>query len=88
MVEIVCSQWNHAYLIVENVVYVFKMVYLSFSEGREVNLPHASRSATSVNEANIGKVYGKMLEDPRVGIKDIVEYSRVSQYLVLGIRLV
>ncbi|XP_053990042.1 protein GVQW3-like [Hylaeus volcanicus] len=52
----------------------------AFSEGREVleNLPHASRSSTSVNDDNIEKVKEIVLGNHRVGIREIAEAFNIS----------
>jgi len=52
----------------------------AFSEGREVveNLPHASRSSTSVNDDNIEKVKEIVLENRRIGIREIAEDLNIS----------
>ncbi|XP_053995846.1 uncharacterized protein LOC128885687 [Hylaeus anthracinus] len=49
----------------------------AFSEGREVveNLPHVSRSSTSVNDDNIEKVKEIVLGNRRVGIREITEIT-------------
>ena len=69
----------------------------AFSEGREVveNLPHASRRSTSVNDDNIEKVKKLVLENRRVGIREVAEALNVScgstQHIVvhvLGIKRV
>ena len=60
-----------------------------FSEGREVvkNLPHVSRPSTSVNDVNIEKVKKIVLENRRVGIREVVEALNISygstQYIVV-----
>ena len=45
----------------------------AFSEGREIveNLPHASRLPTSVNDDNIEKVKKIILENRRIGIREV-----------------
>ena len=50
------------------------------SEGRKVveNLPHASRPSTSVNNENIEKVKKIVLENRRVGIREIAEAHSIS----------
>ena len=52
----------------------------AFSEGREVveNLPHASRPSTSVNDDNIEKVKKIVLENRRVGIREVAEALNIS----------
>ena len=47
----------------------------AFSEGREIveNLPHASRPSTCVNDDNIEKVKKIVLENCRVGIREVTE---------------
>ena len=52
----------------------------AFSEGREVveNLPHASRPSTSVNDDNIEKVKIIVLENRRVGIREVSEALNIS----------
>uniref|UniRef100_A0A0K8WBT5 Mos1 transposase HTH domain-containing protein n=1 Tax=Bactrocera latifrons TaxID=174628 RepID=A0A0K8WBT5_BACLA len=69
----------------------------AFSEGREVveNLPHACRPSTSVNDSNVDKVTERVLENRRVGIRDIAEdlnisYGSTQQILnnVLGMKRV
>ncbi|XP_066259606.1 protein GVQW3-like [Euwallacea similis] len=52
----------------------------AFSEGREVveNLPHASRPSTSVNDDNIEKVQEIVLENRRVGIREIAQALNIS----------
>lgn len=51
-----------------------------FSEGREVveNLPHAARSSTSVNDDNVQKVKDIVLENRRVGIREIADHLSIS----------
>ena len=50
------------------------------SEGREVveNLPHVSRSSASVNVVNIKKVKKIVLENRRIGIREVVEALNIS----------
>ncbi|XP_014091877.1 protein GVQW3 [Bactrocera oleae] len=69
----------------------------AFSEGREVieNLPHACRPSTSVNDNNVDKVTETVLENRRVGIREIAEdlnisYGSAQQILinVLGMKRV
>lgn len=52
----------------------------AFSEGREVveNLSHASRPSTSVNDDNMEKVKEIVLENRRVGIREIAEALNIS----------
>ena len=52
----------------------------AFSEGREVveNLSHASRLSTSVNDDNIEKVKKIVLENRRVGIREVAEALIIS----------
>ena len=52
----------------------------SIREGREGidSLPHASRPSTSVNDDNIKKVREIMLENRRVGIREIAEDLNIS----------
>ena len=52
----------------------------AFSEGREVveNLPHASGPSTSVNDDNIEKVKKIVLENRRVGIREVAEALNIS----------
>ena len=52
----------------------------AFSEGRKVveNLPHASRPSTSVNDDNIEKVKKIVLENRRVGIREVAEALNIS----------
>ena len=52
----------------------------AFSEGREVvkNLPYASRPPTSVNDDNIEKVKKIVLENRRVGIRELAEALNIS----------
>ena len=52
----------------------------AFSEGREVveNLPHASRLSTSVNDDTIEKVKKIVLENRRVGIREVEEALNIS----------
>ena len=52
----------------------------AFSESREVveNLPHASRPSTSVNDDNIEKVEKIVLENRRVGIREVAEAHNIS----------
>ena len=52
----------------------------AFSEGREVvdNLRHASRSSTSVNDNNIEKVQKIVLENCRIGIREVAEALNIS----------
>ena len=52
----------------------------AFSEGREVveNLPHASRPSTFVNDDNIEKVKKFVLENRRVGIREVAEALNIS----------
>ena len=52
----------------------------AFSEGREVveNLPHASRPSTSVNDDNIEIVKKIVLENHRVGIREVAEALNIS----------
>ena len=52
----------------------------AFSEGREVveNLPHANRPSTSVNVDNIEKVKKIVLENHRVGIREVAEAPNIS----------
>ena len=47
---------------------------------REVveNLPHASRPSTSVNDDNIEKMKKIVLENRRVGIKEVAEALKIS----------
>ena len=54
--------------------------YKAFSEGREVveNLPHASRPSTSVNDDNIERVKKIVLENRRVGIREVAEALNIS----------
>ena len=51
-----------------------------FSESREIveNLPHASRPSASINEDNIKKVKKIVLENHRVGIRDVAEALNFS----------
>ncbi|KAJ8947015.1 hypothetical protein NQ318_019096 [Aromia moschata] len=69
----------------------------AFSEGRKIveNLPHASRSSTSVNDDNIEKVKEIVLENLRVGIRVIagafnISYESIQHILVdvLGMKRV
>ena len=54
-------------------------MHKEFSEGREVeNFPHASRPSTSVNDDNIEKVKKTVLEDRRVGIREVAEALNIS----------
>ena len=52
----------------------------AFSENREVveNLPHASRPSTSVNDDNIEKVKKIVLDNHRVGIREVAEALNIS----------
>ena len=52
----------------------------AFSESREVveNLPHASRPSTSVNDDNIEKMKKIVLENCRVGIREVAEALNIS----------
>ena len=52
----------------------------AFSERREVveNLPHASRPSTSDNDDNIEKLKKIVLENGRVGIREIAEAINIS----------
>ena len=52
----------------------------AFSKGREVveNLPHASRPSTSVNDDNIEKVKKIVLENHRVGIREVADALNIS----------
>ena len=52
----------------------------AFSEGREVveNLPHASRPPTWVSDDNIEKVMKIVLENRRVGIREVEEALNIS----------
>ena len=52
----------------------------AFSEGRGVveNLPHASRPSTSVNDDNIEKMKKIVLENRRVGIREVEEALNIS----------
>ena len=52
----------------------------TFSEGREVveNFPHARRPSTSVNDDNIEKVKKIVLENRRVGIREVAEALNIS----------
>ena len=56
----------------------------AFSEGREVveNLPHASRPSTPVNDDNIEKVKKIVLENRRVGTREVAEARNI--YLLRG----
>ena len=90
MLEILCFQWNYGYGIIENIAEVFRESTLSrtqvfqwhkaFSEGHEVveNLPHASRPSTSVNDDNIEQVKKNVLENRRVGIREVAEALNIS----------
>ena len=90
MLEILCFQWNYGFGIIENVAEVFGESTLSrtqvfewhkgFSEGREVvqNLSHVSRPSTSVNDDNMEKVKEIVLENRRVGIREIAEALNIS----------
>ena len=51
-----------------------------FSDGREVveNSPHSSRPSTSVNNDNIEKVKKIVLENGRVGIREVSEALNIS----------
>ena len=51
----------------------------AFSEGREVveNLSHASRPSTSVNDDNIEKVKKIVLENRRVGIREVTGFQHL-----------
>ena len=52
----------------------------AFSAGREVaeNLPHASHPSTSVNDDNIKQVKKIVLENRRVGIREVAEALNIS----------
>ena len=52
----------------------------AFSKGREVveNLLHASRRPTSVNDDNIENVKKIVLENGRVGIREVTEALNIS----------
>ena len=52
----------------------------AFSEGREVveNLPHASRSSTPVNDDDIEQVKKIVLQNRRVGVREIAEALNIS----------
>ena len=52
----------------------------AFGEGREVieNLPHASHPSISVNNDNIEKVKKIVLENRRVGIREVAEALKIS----------
>ena len=52
----------------------------AFSEGHEVieNLPDASRPPTSVNDDNIEKMKKIVLENRRVGIREVAEALNIS----------
>ena len=52
----------------------------AFSESAEVveNLPHSSRPSTSVNDDNIEKVEKIVLENRRVGIKEVAQALKIS----------
>ena len=52
----------------------------SFNDGREVveNLPRASRPSISVNDDNIEKVKKIVLENRRVGIREVAETLNIS----------
>ena len=52
----------------------------AFSEGREVveHLPHASRPSTSVSDDKIEKVKKIVLENRRVGIREVAEALNIS----------
>ena len=52
----------------------------AFSEGREVveSLPHLSRLSTPVNDDNIEKVKKIVLENRRVGIREVAESLKIS----------
>ena len=54
--------------------------YEAFSEGREVveNLSHVSRPSTSVNDDNIEKLKEIVLENRRVGIREVAEALDIS----------
>ena len=58
---------------------VFKW-HKAFSEGLEVieNLHHASRPSTSVNDDNIEKVKKIVLENRRVGIREVADALNIS----------
>ena len=51
--------------------------YLSGIRHRK-NLPHASRLSTSVNDDNIEKVKKIVLENRRVGIREVAEAVKIS----------
>ena len=63
----------------------------AFSEGREVaaNLPHTSRPTTSVNGNNIEKVKKIVLENHRVGIREVAEALNIpygsTQHIVVHV---
>ena len=59
-----------------------------FSEGSEVveNLSHASRPSTSVNDDNIEKVRKIVLENRRVGIREVAEALNIC-YVVPSISI-
>ena len=50
------------------------------SEGREVveNLPHVCRPSTSINDDNVEKVKKIVLENHRVGIREVAEALNIS----------
>ena len=52
----------------------------AFSEGREVveNLPHASYPSTSVNDDDIEKVKEIVLENRRIGIREVADALNIS----------
>ena len=56
------------------------MWHKAFREGRKVveNLPHASRPSTSVNDDSIEKVKKIILENRRVGIREVAEALNIS----------
>ena len=58
---------------------VFKW-HKAFSEGCEVveNLPHVSRPSSSFNDDNIEKMKKIVLENRRVGIREVAEALNIS----------
>ena len=56
------------------------MLQNAFSEGREVaeNLPHTSRPSTSVNDNDFERVKKVVLENRRVGIREVAEALNIS----------
>ena len=58
----------------------------AFSEVVE-NLPHASRQSTSVNDDNIEKVKKIVLENRRVGIREVAEALNTSYTGLQNMRL-